>query len=107
MPSLRVALERLKWELAQGRGDEKIHITFVERDQKERIKNDKRVTRFQIETKDPDACAELHREWERIIKRVHNKSIALGLIIRAWREGLSDSDLDRILAEDEIATHRT
>lgn len=100
MPTLRVALERLKYELSEGRGDEKVHITFVERDQAERIKNNKRVTRFTLETKDPDICAELHQEWERIIKRVHNKSIALSLITRAWREGLSDGEIDRIMAEE-------
>jgi hypothetical protein len=101
MPSLRVALERLKWELSEGRGEEKVHITFVERDQAERIKNDRRVTRFQIETKDPDVCSELHAEWERIMKRVHNKSVALSLCIRAWREGLSDAEIDRIMAEED------
>lgn len=106
MPSLRLAYERLKYELSQGHGDEKIHITFVERDQAERIKNNKRVTKFVLETKDSNACAELHAEWERIIKRVHNKSIALELITRAWREGLSDLELDRILAEGEAESYR-
>ena len=101
MPSLRVALERLKWEASQGHGDEKVHITFVERDQAERIKNNKRVTKFVLETKDADLCSELHAEWERIMKRVVNKSIALGLVLRALREGLDDGQIDKLLAEQD------
>ena len=32
-------------------------------------------------------------------KRVKNKSVAISLMIRAWREGLSDVVLDKIMAE--------
>lgn len=98
MASVRQELEKLKWEASQGRGEEKIHITWVERDQAERIKNNRRVTKFVLETKDADACSELHAEWERIIKRVGNKSVALSLAVKAWSEALSDTELDRLLA---------
>lgn len=102
MPSVRLALERLKYEAEHGNSEEKIHITWVERDQAERIKNNKRVTKFVLETKDPDACSELHAEWERIMKRVKNKSVCLSLVVRAWQEALSDRELDKILAAMEI-----
>lgn len=102
MPSLRQAYDRLKYELEHGHGEEKVHVTFVERDQAERIKNNKRVTKFVLETKDPDACSELHVEWERIIKRCGNKSVALSLVIAAWRRALADPELDKLLAAMEI-----
>ena len=95
-------LERLKYAAEHGRAHEKIHVTWVEKDQQERIKNDRRVTKFVLETKDPDACSELHAEWDRIIRRVRNKSIALTLVIEAWQEYLSDGELDRILAAEDI-----
>lgn len=95
-------LERLKYAAEHGRAHEKIHVTWVEKDQQERIKNDRRVTKFVLETKDPDACSELHAEWDRIIRRVKNKSIALTLVIEAWQEYLSDGELDRILAAEDI-----
>lgn len=101
MPSVRIGFERLKWEMEHGHADEKIHITWVERDQAERIKNNRRVTRFTLETKDPDACSALHAEWDRIIKRVGNKSISLDLVLRALRDALSNTVLDQILAQLE------
>lgn len=63
MGTIDQEFERLTYERRQGRGNEKIHVTWVERDQAERIKNNKRVTKFVLETKDPDACSELHAEW--------------------------------------------
>jgi hypothetical protein len=101
MATVAQELEKLKFEASKGRGGEKIHITWVERDQAERIKNNNRVTRFTLETKDPDLCSELHAEWERIIKRVGNKSIALSLIHQAWRDALADNVLDLIMAKME------
>lgn len=98
MPSLREAYLRLKFELERGNGDEKVHVTFVEREQAERIKNDKRITKFVLETKDADACSELHAEYDRILRRVHNKSVALSLLVRAWRDALADSELDKLMA---------
>jgi hypothetical protein len=101
MASVSAELEKLKWLVSKGHGDEKIHITFVERDQKERIKNNRRVTRFSLETKNPDVCSELHAEWERVIKRVGNKTLALDLWVRSLKEALSDGEIDRIMAAME------
>lgn len=98
MATVRQELEKLKFEISQGRGEQKIHVTWVEKDQAERIKNNKRVTKFVLETKNPDICSELHAEWERIIKRVHNKTLALEMVVRSMRDALSDRELDRILA---------
>lgn len=101
MAEVRIEFEKLKYAMEHGHADEKIHVTWVERDQAERIKNNKRVTKFVLETKDPDACSELHKEWDRIVRRVGNKSIALSLIVRAWRDALADGELDKILAAME------
>lgn len=95
-------LERLKYAAEHGRAHEKIHVTWVEKDQQERIKNDRRVTKFVLETKDPDSCSELHAEWDRIIRKVKNKSVALSLALQAWREALCDSELDKLLAAEDI-----
>ena len=103
MPTVADVYERMKFEVQKGNHSERVHVVWVERDQAERIKNNKRVTKFVLETKDADACSELHAEWERIIKRVHNKSVALSLIVKAWREALSDGEIDRIMAAlDEV-----
>jgi hypothetical protein len=94
-------LERLKFEVGQGRGEEPCHLVDINAVAKERIKNDKKVTRFVLGTDDPDACAALHAESHRIIKRARNKSVAISLMIRAWKDALADGEIDRILAEDE------
>jgi len=47
------------------------------------------------------AYSELHAERNRIIKRARNKAVAISLMIRAWREGLADAEIDRLLAEEE------
>lgn len=102
MPSAKEAAEKLNWMVTHGRADEKVHIVFVEQDQKERIKNEKRKTRFCIETHDPDLCADFEREKDRIVRRCErNMSIALGLMIRAFRDALTDATIDRIMAEME------
>ena len=56
-------------------------------------------TRFQIELDDGQLYSQWNHEKDRIIKRCRNKAIALDLMQRAWREALSDANLDRILAE--------
>lgn len=101
MATIAQELEKLKFEVSKGRGGEKIHVTWVERDQAERIKNNRLVTKFVLETKDPYVCSDLHREWERIIKRIGNKTLALELCHRAWRDALSNVELDKILAAME------
>ena len=99
MPSLKQAAERLNWEVAQGHGDEKVHVVFVERDQAERIKNEKRKTRFVLTTDDPDLCAKFEAEKDRIFRKVKNKTLMLTLMERAWEEALADRELDKILAQ--------
>lgn len=101
MAEIAQELERLKFAISQGRGKEKIHVTWVEKDQAERAKINKQVTKFVLETKSPEACAELHAEWGRIIKVMGNKTLALELCIRAWRDALATPILHRIQAEME------
>ena len=77
------------------------HIVDHTKALKEREKNDglQPKTRFQIELDDPELYRVWNHEKDRIIKRVRNKSIALTLMHRAWREALSDAELDKIMAE--------
>ena len=103
MPSKLMALEWLKQEVAKGRGEEKVHLVDVEKEQRERIKNDKRKMNFVLCTGDPDACARLEFHKDRIFRKVRNKSIMLSLMERAWAEALSDAELDRMMAEEEGA----
>ena len=99
MPSKKLALEWLKNEVAKGRGDESCHVVDVAKEQRERIKNEKRQTRFVLVTGDPDLCARLEFHKDRIFKRVKNKSIMLSLMEKAWAEALADAELDRIMAQ--------
>ena len=98
MPSKKMVLEFLQSEVAKGRGDESCHLVDVAKEQRERIKNEKRQTRFVLVTGDPDLCARLEFHKDRIFKRVKNKSIMLSLMEKAWAEALSDAELDRIMA---------
>ena len=100
MPSKRAVLERLRFEVEkQGRGEEPCHLVDINQQAQERIKNDKRVTRFVLGCDDADSCAALHAESHRIIKRARNKQIAISLLIMAWRDGLSDAEIDRLTAD--------
>ena len=98
MPRLRVAYDRLKWELEHGNGEEIVHVSFVEREQKERIKNNKRVTRFVLPCDDPDLCSRLNAHKNRIFRKVKDKSLMLSLMEKAWEQALADTELDKILA---------
>jgi hypothetical protein len=98
MPSKKAAAEWLANEVAKGRGDESCHIVDVTADQKKRIKNEKRKQNFVLCTGDPDICSEFEFEKDRIFRKVHNKSVMLSLMARAWRDALSDAELDKILA---------
>lgn len=100
MPSKRVVLERLRFEVEkQGRGEEPCHLVDINQQAKERTKNDKKVTRFVLGCDDPDACAALHAECHRVIKRARNKQVAISLLILAWRDGLADHEIDRLTAD--------
>jgi|SRR6516164_832536 len=100
MPNIDAAIEYLIHQRKQaGHGREMVHLVMVEREQEKRIKNPQASTRFVMVCDTPEAYSELHAEKDRIIKRVKNKSVAISLMIRAWREGLSDVVLDKIMAE--------
>jgi hypothetical protein len=103
MPSVSLAIEYLKDLERKGRGREKVHVVLVEEEQKKRIENTgpEPRTRVQFETDSPELYARFAKEKDRIIKRVGNKSIALDLMCRSWSEALSDSEIDRILAQEE------
>jgi hypothetical protein len=101
LPSKRAAAEWLASEVAHGRGDESCHVVDVAKEQRERIKNDKRKTRFVLPTDDPDLCARFDFHKDRIFRKVKNKAIMLSLMEKAWAEALSDTELDRILAAME------
>jgi hypothetical protein len=100
MPTKRALLERLTYEVKEkGEGENHCFYQDMKKLQAERVKNNARVTRFVLGTEDPDLCAEFHRERDRIMRRVHNKAVAMDLMLRMWR-GLSDAMIDRILAEE-------
>lgn len=103
MPTKRAAAEWLAYEVKQGRGDESCHVVDVAREQRERIKNDKRQTRFVLPTGDPDLCSKFNAHKDRIFRKVKDKSKMLYLMERAWGEALSNAELDRILAAEEGA----
>lgn len=103
MPSAADAKAQMEWMISKGRGNEKVHVVLVEEIQKKRIKNDgpKPQTRFVLETDSPEAYSEMHLERDRIIRKCGNKSVAISLLIRAWRDALCDQVLDQILAQME------
>ena len=102
MPSARAAYEKLKYMVEHGRSEEKVHIVFVEQEQKERIANNRRKTRFVLCTDDPDLCSKFEAHKDRIFRKIKNKAIMLSLMEKAWGEALHDSELDRILAALEM-----
>ena len=99
MPSKRAAAEWLAHEVKRGRGEDSVHIVDVTKDQQDRIANKKRKQNFVLCTGDPDLCSRLEAEKDRIFRKVRNKAIMLSLMERAWKEALSDSELDKIMAE--------
>lgn len=102
MPSKRIAAEWLAFEVKQGRGDEPCHVVDVAKEQRERIRNEKRKTRFVLNTDDPDLCSRFEAHKDRIFRKVRNKAFMLSLMERAWAEALSDAELDRIMAAEEV-----
>lgn len=102
MPSKRALLEQLRYEVEQkGEGDHSCFYSDVKKEQERRIKNGNRKERFVLVTGDPDLCSRLEAEKDRIYRKVHDKQIMLTLMERAWKEALSDPELDKILAAME------
>ena len=96
MASLREEAERLKFLVGKGRGDEKIHVVFVEEEAKARVENlgDKPKTRFCMETDSAEAYSDLNREKDRWIRAIGNKSVCISLMIQAWQQ-YDDAQLRR------------
>ena len=98
MPSKKAVAEWLAEEVRKGRGDESCHLVDVAAEQRERIKNNKRKTRFVLCCDDPDLCSKFEAHKDRIFRKVKNKSIMLSLMEKALGEARADSELDKILA---------
>jgi hypothetical protein len=103
VPSVTSAIEYLKQLERKGRGNAPVHIVDIEAEAEERKKNTgpKPKTRFQVELDDASLYCQFNHEKDRIFKRVKNKPIALDFMYRAWRDSLSDRELDRLMAEQE------
>jgi hypothetical protein len=100
VPSKRAAAEWLASEVQHGRGEESCHVVDVAKEQRERIKNEKRKTRFVLVCSDPDICSEFEAAKDRVFRRVKNKVVMEDLMIRAWNEALSDAAIDKIFAQE-------
>jgi hypothetical protein len=98
----QTCLEYFRQKVARGDTSE-FHIVDHTKELRERELNDgpKPKTRFQIELDDPSLYCQWNHEKDRIIKRVHNKAIALDFMYRAWRDALADREIDRMLAEQD------
>jgi len=105
LPSKLAAIDWLKYEVEQGRGDEVVHVIDVQKEQRARIANDGPTpkTRFQIELDDPQLYIEWNREKDRIVKRFKVKAIAVDYMWKVWEKYLSDQMIDKLLAIEEGA----
>jgi hypothetical protein len=108
MASIAEELERLKGLVANGCGNETIHIVYVEREAKARAENagPKPKTRFIFEVDSPEAYAELNRQKDRWLRVIVNKQVAISLLIDAWAKP-SDEELRRMTEGLEEATNET
>jgi hypothetical protein len=82
--------------------DHVYHIIDVTEEQRKRIKNDgdKPKTRVQFETDDPEFYSAFAVEKDRIIKRAGNKTLALHMMLVAWRR-MSNALIDELIAAEE------
>jgi hypothetical protein len=104
MPSKRAALEKLKYEVNElGEGDDPCHIVDIKKEQAKRNTNDgpQPKTKFGFETDSPEAYRELNKCKDFVIKTVGNKSVAITLLIWAWRQ-LDESTIHKLLAAGEV-----
>ncbi len=97
------AIQEFGRQKAAVNDNDDYHIVNLTEQRRQREKNDgpRPKTRFAKELDDPGLYSQWNMEAHRIIKRVGNKSIALDLMCRAWREALCDSEIDKIMAELE------
>ena len=99
MPSVRTAIEYLKDLEKKGRGDEPCHVVLWPEEHKKR-KERKEQTRFAIETDSHEAYVALNEAKDLVVKRCRNKSVAITLLIWAWRQ-LDDATIDKLMAVGE------
>lgn len=103
MATLREERARLQFLEEHGRGDEKVHVVFIDEEARERIKNEakgivKPKTKFVMETDDPEMYSAFNAEKDRYIRCAVNKSVALSLMHRRLAQ-LSCEDITK-LSED-------
>jgi hypothetical protein len=85
MATIHEEWRRLKFLAEHGRGNEKIHIAFIEVEAKERIENKgpKPKTKFVMETDSPGMYSRLNELKDRWFGRA-NKSVALSVMADLW-----------------------
>ena len=99
MPRVIDELERLKFLVSKGRGDEVCHVVLPAEDAKARVKNEKQRTRVIWETDSPHAYSELNAEKDRYVSVVGNKTVAFSIML-AVLKGRSDEDLRKMASDD-------
>jgi len=104
LATLREERARLQFLEEHGHGDEKVHVVFVDREAKERVKNDKQKTRFQWETDFPGGYAELNKGKDRLMRIIGNKQVAITVAGILWNE--TPEDALRRLAEQETEAEK-
>jgi hypothetical protein len=83
MATIAEEIERLKALASNGRGEEKVHVVYVERDASERVKNSKQKTRFIMECDDHTFYSRLNALKDRWFATA-NKSVALSVMADRW-----------------------
>ena len=99
MGTIDAEYERLGFLRRQGRGQERVHVAFIEEEAKARVENlgSKPKTRFVFELDSPEMYSrynELKDKWLRIL----NKSVAVSLLADRW--DLEEQEI-RELGEDQ------
>lgn len=101
MATLDEEWRRLKFLAEKGRGQEKVHVVFVEEEAKARVENlgEKPKTRFQWETDFPDGYSELNKGKDRLMRIIGNKQVAITVAAMLWNEAPEDA-LRRLAEQD-------
>lgn len=102
MPDIEAVLEQCKYLIREGRGKEKGHLLLIDADQKKRNENKgpKPKTKFGLQTDSPEAYSELNKCKDFVIRKCGNKSVAITLLIWAWRQ-LDERTINKLLAAGE------
>jgi hypothetical protein len=101
MATILEEIERLRTLAANGHGEETIHIVYVQREAAERVKNEKKKTRFIMECDDHGFYSRLNALKDRWFA-VANKSVALSVMASLWDRG--EEEIKRMCEDvpDEI-----